>query len=135
MTGQPIYADQAALAAYCGDDPVPAGIGLRQLREASAQVDRMLLTAVYLTDASGMPTQPHVITAIRDATCAQALYAKANGTPDEMQAEPSNVSLGPLSIGSRHSGGLSGGSSVPVWSRIAVDYLTAAGLVVGAVQS
>lgn len=125
------YATAADLAAYVSPDSAPAGINARDLREATAQVDEMLLTAVYRVDVDGMPTDPVVAAALRDATCAQALHVNEYGDAAQIAAEGQPVTLGPLTIGSRSG---SGGSSVPVWAPKALAHLRAAGLIVGPVQ-
>ncbi len=132
----PVYATAADLTAYCDPDPAPSGIGVRQLREASAQVDQMLLTAVYSTDSDDFPTDPKVREAVRLATCAQALHVDEHGDEVQILEASGPVALGPLSLGSRQSAsGSGGGSSVPVWAPKAIAFLTAEGLIVGPVQT
>lgn len=132
----PVYATSADLTAYCAPDPAPAGVGARQLRDASAQVDEILLTAIYDRDADEQPTDPRVAAAMRDATCAQALHVNLYGDEVEIREASGPVSLGPLSLGGRQSSGSSGaGASVPVWAPKAVAVLRAEGLIVGPVQT
>ena len=78
-SGQRVYATTEDLANWLRAAP-PAG-SRRALAEASRDVDQMLLTAVYDVDDDGLPTDADVIAAMRDATCAQAEYARALGDP------------------------------------------------------
>lgn len=126
------YATSDDLVAYMAPETPPASITARQLREASAQVDEMLLLAVYAVDADGMPLDEGIRATLRDATCAQALHVAEYGTPEELVVESGPVTLGPLSLGGRS------GSSLPVsispWSSAAVRHLRAAGLTAGPVR-
>ncbi len=132
----PVYATPADLTAYCAPGTSPQGVGERQLREASAQVDEMLLTAIYDVDSEGKPTAPHVVEALKNATCAQALHVNTYGDEVEIRETSGPVALGPLSLGGRQSAGSPGaGSSVPVWAPRAVAFLRAEGLIVGPVQT
>jgi len=69
-TGTRVYATPEQLAVWTGE-AAPANAA-RLLRSASLLVRRATLTAVYYTDAQGMPTDPDVAAAFRDATCSQA---------------------------------------------------------------
>ncbi|WP_300733691.1 hypothetical protein [Pseudomonas sp.] len=94
----------------------------------------MLLTAIYPTDVGGLPTEAAHVAAIRDATCAQAIHTDMYGDAAELAASGGAVSLGPLSIGGGRSGrGGNSGGGAPVWSPAAIDYLVAAGLIIGPV--
>jgi hypothetical protein len=54
-----------------------------QIRRASLAVDRALIGALYATDDQGMPTDPDVVEALRDATVAQtrAIASTETGGP------------------------------------------------------
>lgn len=52
--------------------PVPANAG-RLLRAAARLIRAATITAIYNTDADGAPTHPDVVTAFRDASCAQVV--------------------------------------------------------------
>lgn len=131
----PVYATSADLTAYCAPDTPPTGVGVRQLREASAQVDEMLLTAVYDRDADDKPTAPNVADALRNATCAQALHVDEYGDEVAIRDGAGPMSLGPLSLGGRQSTGSSSQVAVPVWAPKAVAFLRAEGLIIGPVQT
>ncbi len=73
-----VYATPQELAAWLDLTDPPAGASLA-LRDASLIVDDLLVGAVYATDADGRPTDPAVVEALRDATCAQAAH-KPKGT-------------------------------------------------------
>ena len=64
------YATPDDLASWTGRDP-PDGAE-RLLRSASMLIRRDTAAAFYLADARGLPTDPLVSAAFRDATCAQA---------------------------------------------------------------
>jgi hypothetical protein len=69
-SGRRAYATTADLASFTGQAP-PTG-ARQKLVEASDAVDDMLFSALYFVDSLGLPTDPAVAEAIRDATCAQA---------------------------------------------------------------
>lgn len=124
------YATEDDFEEHLKPEPVPAGAA-RLLRDASLEVDEMLLTAHYNVDHDGRPTQPHVIAALRDATCAQAEHRHTYGDEIESQEASESISLGPLSFGGRRGGTAPGG--VPQHSPKALRYLRLAGLVPGGI--
>lgn len=73
-----VYATDADYAAWLGlIPPVPGSA--QALRTASLRVDELLISASYPTDTGGYPTEAAHIAALRDATCAQAAYARNLG--------------------------------------------------------
>lgn len=76
----PVYATPQELADWLGLDEPPAGASTA-LRDASLAVDMLLVGAVYAVDGEEQPTDPKVIAALRDATCAQAAF-KPKGSND-----------------------------------------------------
>lgn len=77
----PVYATPQELAAWLELDEPPAGAS-QALRDASLAVDMLLVGAVYAVDDEEQPTDPKVIAALRDATCAQAAFKpKGSNTP------------------------------------------------------
>lgn len=77
----PVYATPQELAAWLDLDEPPAGAS-QALRDASLAVDMLLVGAVYAVDGEEQPTDPKVIAALRDATCAQAAFKpKGSNTP------------------------------------------------------
>jgi hypothetical protein len=95
-----IYATPEQLSAWTGQ-PAPDGAE-RLLARASEDVDDALLCAVYLTDTAGMPTDPAVVQALADATCAQVEYQLAAGDDGTGAAGRwGSVSIGPVSLSDR----------------------------------
>ncbi|MFC9680005.1 hypothetical protein [Streptomyces sp. NPDC056948] len=93
-----VYATVAEYAAHPGGtSPAPAATGTR-LVQASRMLERQVLRyCLYDVDtASGMPTHPLVIAALRDAVCAQAAWWEEVGDPSGADA----VGWGSVSIGS-----------------------------------
>ncbi|MFE0762619.1 head-tail connector protein [Streptomyces smyrnaeus] len=98
-----VYATPEQLSAWTGQ-PAPPGAE-RLLARASEDVDDPLLTAVYCTDAAGMPTDPAIVTALADATCAQVEYQLATGDDGTGAAGRwDSVSIGPVSLSGRTDG-------------------------------
>ena len=95
-----VYATPEQLQAWTGQAP-PADAA-RLLARASEDVDSALLTALYDTDATGMPTDPVVVAALADAACAQVEYQQAAGDDGTGAANRwDSVSLGPASMSGR----------------------------------
>jgi hypothetical protein len=70
----PVYATQAEYeASPYGATPAPADI-TKRLAVASADIDGMILTAVYDVDSSDLPTDTAIREALRQATIAQAKH-------------------------------------------------------------
>lgn len=92
------YATPEEYAEWIGQAPAPAGAA-RALAEATIAVDELLETAVYPVDAEGMPTDPGHRDAVRDATCAQASYARQTGDPyGQGGAQYSDVTAGSVRL-------------------------------------
>lgn len=131
-TGARVYATTTDYANALHAAP-PAG-ARRALLEASRVVDEMLITAVYDTDDDGLPTDAAVIRTLRDATCAQAEYARATGDDNATGVADGGIqtfSLGKLSVTRGKTPGQSGGadSGLPAhWSPAAYRILAAEGL-------
>ena len=69
-----VYATLDDYEDYLGKAP-PADFDAESLVRASARIDRALLGAIYATHpTTQLPTDPDVAEAMRDATCAQALW-------------------------------------------------------------
>lgn len=125
-----VYATPEQLSAWTGQ-PAPAGAD-RMLARASEDVDDALLTAVYVTDAAGMPTDPAVREALAEATCAQVEYQLATGDDGTGAAGRwDSVSIGPVSLSGRRSGRAAAGG-VDLAPR-AGRALTRAGLLPGVI--
>ncbi|MCX5362880.1 hypothetical protein OG864_29720 [Streptomyces sp. NBC_00124] len=95
-----VYATSEDYVRFTGQT-APAGIE-RLLARASEDVDSALLTALYCTDAGGMPTEADVIDALRDAVCAQVEYQQETGdTGTGAAGRWDSVSLGPVALSGR----------------------------------
>nr|WTB07398.1 hypothetical protein OG546_26175 [Streptomyces antimycoticus] len=98
-----VYATPEQYTAWTGQ-PAPADAD-RLLARASEDVDDALTTAVYATDALGMPTDPAIVQALADATCAQVEYQQATGDDGTGAAGRWDaVSIGPVSLSGRKDG-------------------------------
>jgi hypothetical protein len=128
-----VYATLADMAGYApaGTKLPDATEAVRVLTSASKFIRRATKTAIYATDVDGYPTDVKIRQAFRDATCAQALWWKANPGEETGQAgQYANVSIGSLSL-SR--GSSSGGSSAPKLASQAETELRDAGVLAGAI--
>ncbi|QCX77668.1 hypothetical protein C9F11_20165 [Streptomyces sp. YIM 121038] len=98
-----VYATPAQLTAWTGK-PAPADAE-RLLARASEDIDDTLARAVYLTDDAGMPTDPAIAAALRDAVCAQVEYQLATGDDGTGAAGRwDSVSIGPVALSGRKDG-------------------------------
>lgn len=115
-----VYATTADLAKHLDAAP-PVG-ARRLLRKASRTVDYLLIGAVYQVDDDGLPTDPDIKAAIRDAVCAQAEHLDA----DEQAGRYTEVQIGSVRLRRAAVGTVGpGGESV---AQDAVDALALAGL-------
>jgi hypothetical protein len=95
-----VYATPEQLTAWTGQ-PAPADAD-RLLARASEDIDDALISAVYCTDAAGMPTDPAIVQALADATCAQVEYQQATGDDGTGAAGRwDSVTIGPVSLSGR----------------------------------
>ncbi|MFD4880014.1 hypothetical protein ACFWOB_42550 [Streptomyces sp. NPDC058420] len=84
---------------WTGQPPADAD---RLLARASEDIDDALLTAVYRTDSTGMPTDPKVVTALAEAVRDQIEYWAATGDDGTGAAGRwDSVSIGPVSLSGR----------------------------------
>ncbi|MFD8151742.1 hypothetical protein ACFV28_13455 [Streptomyces sp. NPDC059720] len=98
-----VYATPEQLTAWTGQ-PAPPDAD-RLLARASEDVDDALVTAVYATDALGMPTDPDILRALADATCAQVEWQQETGdTGTGAAGRWDSVSIGPVSLSGRKDG-------------------------------
>ena len=109
----------------------------RRIARAMLKIDGILRTAIYATDpVTGYPTDPVVIAAVRDATCAQVEYTAEQG--DETGAGATSfqsVSIGKIQLGRGYSSaGSATGTAVAV-SPVAVQILINAGVLSNAAIS
>ncbi|WP_449277999.1 hypothetical protein [Leucobacter sp. GX24907] len=125
------YATAAEYATWLGEEEAPEGAA-RLLRDASLEVDEMLLTAHYRVDHDGNPVDPHVIETLRDAACAQAEFRADYGDELEVLNDGESIRLGPVSFGGAFSSGPNP-QALPRYAPKAVRYLRLAGLVPGGI--
>jgi hypothetical protein len=69
------YATLADLATYTGEESTSPG-DERLLQRASELIDTALMSSFYVVDLSGVPTDPRVVIALNQATCAQVEWWK-----------------------------------------------------------
>lgn len=97
---------------------------------ASADVERLTMTAVYDVDDAGMPTDPVVRDALRDATCATAVWFDETGDTSGAGARYNSLSLGSFSVSG---GGVGSGTNTDAAASLvaprAITILQNAGLI------
>jgi hypothetical protein len=92
-----IYADTTDLANFLRSAP-PIGAA-KMLEDASRKMDGVLLTAVYATDALGMPTDARKRKAIADATCAIVeWWIESGGDALGVEGDWTSASAGGVSV-------------------------------------
>lgn len=91
-----IYADTTDLANFLKDAPPPGAA--KMLEDASRKMDGVLLTAVYATDADGLPSDPRQKRAIADATCAIVEWWMETGDPLGTDGNWTSASAGNVSV-------------------------------------
>lgn len=104
----PIYATESDYRNWVEDQD--ATISARLLRQASRVVDEILIGAVYDTDPIDQPTDPDLIQAFADATCAQAAWMDAAG---DTTGSSDTATIGSASIGSVSYTGASAATVAP----------------------
>lgn len=123
------YATLAQFAGYLRKVP-PDDFDPQSLVRASRRVDRALIGAIYDVDTDGRPTDLTIAAALRDATCAQALWWDELGdtTGSGALSEWGEVEIGQVRL--RRSGNSRGeaGANSPLLCLAAEDFLRAAGL-------
>lgn len=100
----------------------------RVLVRASRRIDRALIGARYVTDEQLMPTDPHVRQAVREATCAQVQWCRANGDPECIGTadDYTDVSVGDVKLVKRRE--RTGGPDGLILAPAADELLRQAGL-------
>lgn len=91
------YATSEELATFLGSVPAPEDQE-RLLTRASELIDDYLRTALYAVDDDGLPTDPAVTAALRDAACAQVEFWLAGDEEDDILGPVQSVSLSGLSM-------------------------------------
>jgi hypothetical protein len=128
------YADWLTPEAEPGTAEPPAGAA-RALRAASRWIRRLTMTALYAVDGDGYPADTGTRAVFRDATCAQAAYAKGIGDPYGTGAAAvwSSLKLGSASMSRGQSAGGGTDEPDPVGPEV-VLILQEAGLIPGDIQ-
>ncbi|MGW1679389.1 hypothetical protein [Saccharopolyspora sp. NPDC002376] len=95
-----VYANRDELVSYA-----PAGVVVpaepeasRMLARASDEVELATMSAIYTTDAAGMPTDPTVVDAMREATCAQAVHWIETGDESGTAGQWASVGIGSINL-------------------------------------
>ncbi|MBO2459811.1 hypothetical protein [Actinomadura violacea] len=91
-----VYATTEDLADFLVTIPVWPGAE-RHLRQASEDIDDLLIGAVYDVDTNQMPTDPRIREAVKRATCAQAHFIQTGGDETGAKSGFSSVSVGGVS--------------------------------------
>lgn len=121
------YATTQDYATYLGSAP-PPGIDLL-LARATRLIDEALLSAVYDVNGDGMPTDPKIQAALRDATIEQAAYWSQTGEDGTgALSEYAQVSIGSVSLGRHQTEGAGPGSGARTLAPAAWQILQQAGL-------
>ena len=130
-----VYATRDDLVAYA-----PAGVTVpdepeagRLLARASEAVEAATISAVYAVDAAGMPTDPGILAALRDATCAQAVDWLTTGDELGQAGRWQSVSIGSISLSGGTSATGAGGTSLGGLAVSAERVLRLAGLLPGVI--
>ncbi|GMA31599.1 hypothetical protein [Litorihabitans aurantiacus] len=107
------------------------------LTRATVKVRQLTLTAVYATDPDGRASDPAVVDALRDATCAQAAWFDETGDTGSGAAGRYNtMSLGSASLSGGGTGsGANTTAATAQFSPEAVSILQNAGLTQGGARS
>ncbi|MFB7617824.1 hypothetical protein [Kitasatospora sp. NPDC056181] len=135
-----VYATSSDYQTYTGQ--APAADTDRLLAKASRFLDAQILRSCwYLVDDAGLPTDPLVAAALRDATCAQAQWwGDVGDSTGAAGAGWGNVQIGSVSLG-RSVTAVNGTDSAArqiapeVWDALQSPDLTPARFVLGAVCS
>lgn len=128
----PVYATPAEYAEWLnpGNPGTPPAGAERALRAASRRIRTMTMSACYETDETGAPTNPDILAAFMEATCAQADYARGIGDKNDTGAALAwgAVKLGSASMSRGQAPG--GGTEQPSpYSGEAYTILQQAGLI------
>ena len=94
----PVYATPSDLADWL-PDPAPVTVATL-LARASRRVRRATITAVYDADTDGLPTNPHLRDAMRDAVCTQVATWVALGIDPVKGAADTVSTVASKSLGS-----------------------------------
>jgi hypothetical protein len=121
---QRVYATEAHLVAWLDDGATAPSGANRMLRNASAEVDRLLVTAIYDTDGDGAATDQDVIGALRDATCELVSWWLQTGDEHGTASYGGTATIGSVTVG----GGSGGAGATPRVGPHVLTILSNAGL-------
>lgn len=126
------YATDEQLTAYLAEGETLPEDSARLLSRASELVDDHIVTAVYAVDDDDLPTDPVVLAALADATCAQVQFWLTGDEEDDILGPVQGVSQ----AGTQLQFGAGENRSTPMYlAPRAARHLRAAGLMSGAVTS
>lgn len=123
----PVYATPAQLAEWQGLDDPPAGATVA-LRDASLDVDILLVGAVYDVDEEDAPADADVALVLQEATCAQATFNPSGHSQTSDDAQQTQVKVDKVSV-TRAANPQTGRVIRDRYAPGAVDILRVAGLV------
>lgn len=126
-----VYATPDQYETWSGK-PAPDDIGAR-LARASGVVQRATRTAVYDVTPAGLPSDPDVADAFREATCEQVAYWLTTGDQQGTAGTWQSVSIGRASM-SRAAGQQGRPSTRDRLAPLADDVLSNAGLLGGPID-
>jgi hypothetical protein len=131
-----LYATADDLATFIESPTPPAGAE-RLIKGASALVRSATRAALYDTTSAGLPSDPDVAEAFKDATCAQAAeWARRGIDPASgvTPGRPQSSSIGGATVNWGTTGGMSDEDTLRELIPDAAWYLESAGLLSGPVQ-
>lgn len=97
------YATLTEYKAFAEQAPENDEVVEKRLGTASFEVDGLTRTAAYATDAEGYPTDPLVVEAFKDATCAIIEHWEETGDPLGVSISEGAVKIGSVSLGTTSS--------------------------------
>lgn len=92
-----VYATAEDYTKWLGLTTPPEGL-TRSLARASQLVDWLLVTAVYATDSAGLPTDPDIREAVRDATCATVAWWEDTGDDTGAATRYTSAGIGSVTL-------------------------------------
>lgn len=97
------YATLEEYKAFAEQPPENDSVVEKRLTTASFEVDGLTRLTPYATDAEGKPTDPLIVEAFRDATCAIVQHWEETGDPLGTALTQGAVSIGSVSLGTTSS--------------------------------
>ena len=100
----------------------------KRLRAASIEVESLTTRSIFDTDAEGVPTDPKVIEAFVEATCAIVAHWEVTDDPTGAEAGLGAVKIGSVSLGTTSSRQSAGEATAARIGSRAIAIFTNAGL-------